>query len=53
MAKETEKISEYKVVDVVTQTDKMIQTPEGETITIMEALTTILNEIREIKKVVA
>jgi hypothetical protein len=54
MAKDKDdKDSEYKVIDVSTQTEPMIQTPDGEVISILVALVTILNELREIKKVVA
>jgi hypothetical protein len=47
---EPKQSSEYKLVDVITQTAPAIQTPEGKTISIDEALVSILNKLELLVK---
>lgn len=43
----------YELVQVATQHELAIQSPEGEVMSINEAIVLLLNEVKEIKKVTA
>lgn len=45
-----EQVENYSLVEVATQTAKVIKTPEGNVIQSDEALVQMLNDIRDIKK---
>lgn len=45
-----EEIKEYKEVNVVTSQEPAIQTPQGEVISVQQAVIQILNKLDEIKK---
>jgi len=44
------KEKEIKVIDVPASFEKKIQNEEGETISILEAIAIIMNDLKEIKK---
>ena len=43
---------EYKLVNVSTAHETMIQSPNGEVLTVQEALVEVLNVLNEVKKLV-
>jgi len=47
-----EKKKQYELVEVPTQHQLAVQTPEGETISVEQLMVHIANEIIEVKKVV-
>lgn len=50
--KEVKQAPVFKVTDVVTETAPAIETPEGEFVTEQQAMVMLLNEVREIKKLI-
>lgn len=51
MAKDKEDLG-YKIIDYPTQTEPVIQTPEGQPMSDRQALVKILNEIIELRTII-
>jgi len=52
MVDKKEEERKFEVTDIPTQYGRVIRTPEGEVISELDALVYVMNELKEIKKVI-